>query len=345
MESPAHIACAALHDQARRSRLGWVRARPRRARQHHRRGRGGRRRRAPRRGHLAGAAAPAGFGAQLARRRRLRAADRRRDRPRRTPGCARSWPRRATARRGAHGVRRGRAQRVVARRPPGGGPAGGPARVRAGPVAVGDAPIDGGRAARAGGARGPDDPWLHPGRRRRADPGQRGGVRPPPRTGGDGRRRPGRADGGAVVRPRGPAAGLRRRPAGRLPLDQAARCRPRRGVRRGRRPGRPGPRPREGAHPRRPAPPDRPGRRRDPAVRRVRQRPGRRGLLRARVHARRRRHARDVPPRVGPAGGSGRGSPASLDEAADPRLSAADVRANRPRGRRRPPGRPACPRR
>ena len=55
--------------------------------------------------------------------------------------------------------------------------------------------------------------------------GQRGGVRPPPRAGRDGRRRPGRADGRAVVRPRRPAGGDRR--AARCSASTGPSCTPR----------------------------------------------------------------------------------------------------------------------
>ena len=91
---------------------------------------------------------------------------------------------------------------------------------------------------------------------------QRGGVRPATPSRARWTPRPRGPDGRAVVRPGGPAR-RRGRASGvaRLPLDQAARRRPRRGLRRGDRPGRPGPRPGPAADPRRAAPPRRAGRR------------------------------------------------------------------------------------
>ncbi len=92
-----------------------------------------------------------------------------------------------------------------------------------------------------------------------------------------------------------------------VPLDQAALPRPRRGLRRRHRPRRPGSWAGQGADAGRAAPPRGWWRRRcrcwrgrwgqrDPALRRVRQRPRRRGVRRPRVRPRRRRHPRDVPP-------------------------------------------------
>ena len=130
---------------------------------------------------------------------------------------------------------------------------------------------------------GRDDPVVARRRRRRGRGGQRGRLRAPPRAGRDGRRQPRAPDGRAVVRPGRPAGRRGRVGRARLPLDQAARRPDRRGLRRRRRPGRAGTRARQGAHPRRAAPPRRTGRRGGPALRRVRQRAGGRGLLTPRV--------------------------------------------------------------
>ena len=153
-------------------------------------------------------------------------------------------------------------------------------------------------AARARRARGLTDPRLPRRRCRRRAPGQRGGVRPPPRAGRDGRGRAGRADGRGVVRP-GRAAHRRRTATrrARLPLDQAALPRARRGVRRRHRPGAPRAAASASCSPSPASTTSRPRRRRDPALRRVRQRAGRRGLRRPRLPPRRRRHARAVPRR------------------------------------------------
>ena len=137
--------------------------------------------------------------------------------------------------RGAGGVRR-RAAGVVARRPPGGGPAGGAARVRPGPRAVGDAAAGRRPVGQIAVPEGVVIRGYRPGDERRAAARQRRGVRAPPRAGRDVGERPGRADGRAVVRPRRAAGRDRRRPDARLPLDQAALARPRRGLRRRRRP-------------------------------------------------------------------------------------------------------------
>ena len=72
-----------------------------------------------------------------------------------------------------------------------------------------------------------------------------------PEQGGMDAAEPRRADGRAVVRPRRPDRGDAGRPDARLPLDQAALRRARRGLRRGDRPARPGRRARQGADPRR----------------------------------------------------------------------------------------------
>ena len=132
------------------------------------------------------------------------------------------------------------------------------------------------------GARRRRRPPLPAPRRGGAAARQRRGLRHPPRAGPDGRRRPRRADGRAVVRPRGPDRRQPRPGAARLPLDQAALPRARRGVRRRDRPRRPGHRPRPRPDPRRAAPPRRPRHAGGAALRRGRQRA--RGLA---LHARR----------------------------------------------------------
>ena len=141
------------------------------------------------------------------------------------------------------------------------------------------------------------DPRLPRRRPRRPDPRQRRRLRRAPRAGRHGRRRPRRPDGGGVVRRRRPAGRRgRRRHDARLPLDQGALGDRGRDLRARHRAGGPGPWARQGARARRAPPPRRaPGRRGAP-LRRVRQR-ARGGALRgAGLHARRRRHPRDVRP-------------------------------------------------
>ena len=181
------------------------------------------------------------------------------------------------------------------------------------------------------------DPLLRRRRRGRRRGRQRGRLREPPRAGRDGPRQPRAADGRAVVRPGRTAGRGGRVRRARLPLDQAARRRARRGVRRRRLAAGAGPRARPAAHPGRAPPPRRPRRRRGAALRRGRQRARARRLLTPGVRARGRGHPRAVPPaplcylgtKWGPAGRTTNEIVPGYQ-----RISGGGGRAGRPRGRR-----------
>ena len=221
---------------------------------------------------------------------RLRAAARRRPQPGGATRLRGARPGHRVAA-GRVGVRR-RAGGVVARRPPGGGAARDGVRVGAGPRAVGDAASDLGPAAAARGSRRDDDPRLLAATR----PSWSGSTPPPSRT-TPSRARWTRRSGERMAESWFDPAGL-------LLAEDEASCSAstgpssttegRRGVRRRHRSRRAGPRPRQAAHPGRAAPPRRAGCRGGPALRRGRQRAGRRGLLRPRFRPRG-GHARAVP--------------------------------------------------